>query len=316
MKISVIIPTYRRHAYLFNMLEDLRSQTVPPDEVLVVDQTPEEERPPRFYDHWKEWKILKIIDLAECGTCVSRNQAIRKAYGDWLLFLDDDLRFRRNLISEYIRVATETKADVVHGGVITRPGSATEVIDWDILELPKEKVQNPKNDPIMALISSPNHSRRSMCIGVASGNCLVKHDIVLRVGGFDETFNDGVLDDADFGLRLYNAGAILVYDPAPFVLHLKARDGGRRITFKSYLSQVFRPEPRPNVLVFFGRHWPGWGYKMIRWKYRRQALGFGWASRFEFWRAPLDFVRYIRACREAERRLKRGSRLLGSFQGE
>jgi GT2 family glycosyltransferase len=311
MKISVIVPTYRRHAYLFNTLEDLRSQTVQPEEVFVVDQTPEEDRPAGFYDRWKEWKILKVMNLVERGTCVSRNRAIRTASGDWLLFLDDDLRFRRNLISEYVRVATETKADVVHGGVITKPGSATEVVDWDTLQLPKEKPQNPKNDPIMALVASPNHSRRSMCIGVASGNCLVKREVVLRVGGFDETFNDGVLDDSDFGLRLYKWGAILVYDPAPVVLHLKASEGGRRVKFNNYVSQLFRPEPRPNVFVFFGRHWPGWGDKMIRWKYRRQALCL--AQPNQWCHVPVNFIRYIRACREANRRLKRGARLLGSY---
>ena len=53
-KISIIIPTVNRYPYLWEFLSQLRTQTIAPYEIIVVDQTPEISRN-------RPWKIIFLI---------------------------------------------------------------------------------------------------------------------------------------------------------------------------------------------------------------------------------------------------------------
>ena len=70
--VTVLIPTLDRYPHLFVLLDHLRAQSVPPLEIIVVDQTAAEERdttwPARFAD-----LPLRVIQRDTAGQCSSRN---------------------------------------------------------------------------------------------------------------------------------------------------------------------------------------------------------------------------------------------------
>ena len=86
MRISVVIPTYNRLAYLQQALESVLSQTRMPDEIIVVDDG--------STDHTKR-EIgsrgdLLYVRQENLGAAAARNRGIREAKGDWVAFLDSD----------------------------------------------------------------------------------------------------------------------------------------------------------------------------------------------------------------------------------
>lgn len=253
-QVAVVIPTLGRHPLVRDVLEDLSKQTLPPQEVVVVDQTPSTKQSTPPYDDLRSVLPLKTIFLAEKGTCVSRNEGIASTVAPLVLLLDDDLRFDEHLIERHVRVLRETGADAIHGGVAGPHGRLND-----------EPFYSPGWDPAWALMSSPNSVFRRMCIGVASGNLLIRREWLDRVGGFDEWFNDGNGDDFDLGLRLFKAGAITIYDPQPVVTHLKATTGGRRLrnNVPSRVTSVFRADPPPTTPYFYMKHFPGQGPRSL-----------------------------------------------------
>ena len=87
--VSVLIPTVDRPAYLQTLLAQLRRQTIPPAELVVVDQTAAGRSQPGLYEPFRDLP-LKVIHQTEPGQCTSRNAGIQSCTGEFILLLDDD----------------------------------------------------------------------------------------------------------------------------------------------------------------------------------------------------------------------------------
>lgn len=100
--ISVIIPTYGRGKALIETLESLNNQTVLPDEVIIVDESPQDIRKLLRSSHFRFpikyiWNPSKFRSLAR-----SRNVGKKMAKGDIVLFLDDDVILEPDFIERIL----------------------------------------------------------------------------------------------------------------------------------------------------------------------------------------------------------------------
>lgn len=87
MKVSVIIPTYNRAGTIVRTVESVLAQTVPPSEVIVVDDGSTDDTAAtldRFLGR------IRILRQANQGASAARNTGIRAAEGDLIAFLDSD----------------------------------------------------------------------------------------------------------------------------------------------------------------------------------------------------------------------------------
>ncbi len=86
--VSVIIPTYKRTAYLKLTLDSIQNQTFQDFEVIVVDDgTPTEENR-LLCEQYEKVQYIKIENSG--GPAKPRNFGIQKAKGKYLAFVDDD----------------------------------------------------------------------------------------------------------------------------------------------------------------------------------------------------------------------------------
>ena len=114
MKISAVIPTRNRPAYLARTLLSLLSQTRPPDEILVVDSSNDANSVDtirrQFEGHAIRWLTSPV------SVCVQRNIGIRNASGDWIFLCDDDIEFEPDYIQRLEAYAdADNKCGVVAG---------------------------------------------------------------------------------------------------------------------------------------------------------------------------------------------------------
>jgi len=87
LKITVIIPTHNRKVVLGRAIQSVLRQTLPPDEILVIDDG--------STDHTAEFVSetfpqVILIKQPNKGVSAARNRGIRIAKHDWLAFLDSD----------------------------------------------------------------------------------------------------------------------------------------------------------------------------------------------------------------------------------
>ncbi|MGA9883691.1 MAG: glycosyltransferase family 2 protein [Candidatus Acidiferrales bacterium] len=86
LSISVVIPTKSRAADLEKAVESLLAQTRLPDELVLVDQSPE-----RSFTNPTSLPLRYIHDPSLTGLTAARNAGMKMAKGDVWLFLDDDV---------------------------------------------------------------------------------------------------------------------------------------------------------------------------------------------------------------------------------
>jgi len=89
MRISVIIPTYRRVKDLERCLKGVLAQSRAADELLIVIRKDDSETA-KYIKNAAVPDTLKIVYIEEEGQVAAMNAGIEKATGDVLVFLDDD----------------------------------------------------------------------------------------------------------------------------------------------------------------------------------------------------------------------------------
>jgi len=200
VKVSVLIPTVDRYPYLKVVLNQLRNQTYLPHEIIVVDQTPKNNRDVALYDEFSDLP-LKVIYLDQAGQCASRNTGLSIVSGEYILFIDDDDEIDADLIFRHIQHLQMYDAEV-SSGVAYEVGSGSLPVDFTFARMSDVFPTN---------------------------NSLIRRDILLRSGLFDMAYDHGARADADLGIRMYQSGALMMLNPAISVLHHHASRGGLRL---------------------------------------------------------------------------------------
>jgi glycosyltransferase involved in cell wall biosynthesis len=119
MKVSVIIPTYKRKKEMVNRaIDSLINQTYEDIEIVLVDDNAKEEH--RSYREEIEKyvieknndKIIYIQNKKNLGGALARNAGMEKASGEYITFLDDDDRYLPKKIENQIKFMLENDLDM------------------------------------------------------------------------------------------------------------------------------------------------------------------------------------------------------------
>ncbi|MCU1370361.1 MAG: putative glycosyltransferase [Ilumatobacteraceae bacterium] len=233
--VTVVIPTLGRYELLGGVLDDLAKQTVPATQVVVVDQNDRDKRDPAFYERHAERLPLEVVFQDERGQWISRNEAVRRATGEWIAFVDDDSDLVPDFIERHLEGLVTYDADLTTGASLAVVGA-----------------------PI-----PDNYAFFRMADQWDSGNGLCHRSLLERFGLFDQQFDRQRRGDAEFGLRVQLGGALVVHVPKAIRTHHKAETGGLR-TYGSW--DGFRSRDRSGPLPV-----PAMRYYTARYLTPRQA---------------------------------------------
>lgn len=104
-RFSIIIPTFNRCDVVEETLRRLEHQDYPNDayEVIVVDNSTDETATMvRRVAASSEVSII-LLEIPERLPAVKRNRGLQRASGDYVLFMNDDVWFERNVLQEHAR---------------------------------------------------------------------------------------------------------------------------------------------------------------------------------------------------------------------
>lgn len=113
MKISVIIPVYNASKYIKDCLNSIQKQTLSDLEIIVVDDGSTDNSLKIIETYAKKDKRIKIIHQENKGAGEARNTGLKNAQGDYILFLDSDDFFEKNLCERVYEKAIANDADIV-----------------------------------------------------------------------------------------------------------------------------------------------------------------------------------------------------------
>jgi Glycosyl transferase family 2 len=196
-EIAVIIPAFNNGAHIDQALASVVGQTVPPSEVVVVDDCSEDDTPERAR-RWQDRLPLQVIQFERNqGPGVARHRAIQASTAPLLAMLDADDLF----LPDHLECMAAAHA--------TCPGliSAQELSWSPGLSL------IPKKEPRTLRKSSELHALlRENFINFA----FFSRDLYELAGGFGDLY---VGEDWDLWIRMVRAGATVTMTSHPTAVH-------------------------------------------------------------------------------------------------
>ena len=211
--ISVVIPTFHRYEALADTVQDLLRQTVPPRQIIVVDNTRLAERQqPSYLASTPTTECLYISSSAEGRVNVARNEGLRQVTANYVILFDDDMSLPDSCLEQFLKVHAEGW-DAVTGMIIER----------GVL------LENHRGGdrPFWEVLKHGHGASRGNTIAVPSSFVSLRTEMIRELGFLDEAFIYSY-DDYDLGYRIWQAGYTLIHDPRPTAHHLKLRSGGSR----------------------------------------------------------------------------------------
>ena len=113
--LSIIIPMYNSEEYIVNCIESvLKQKTDFSYEIILVDDGSTDDtrlKIQKFLDSG----VVKLIKQTNHGQSYSRNRAIEKASGRYIMMLDSDDLLLPDALQTMMRIAVEKNADIVEG---------------------------------------------------------------------------------------------------------------------------------------------------------------------------------------------------------
>lgn len=239
--VSVIIPTLARPEIVYNLMNDLSRQSYQNFEIIVVDQSREENIKLKDLTIGSNDR-LKYYRLPKEGTCQAKNFGLGKAAGEIIIFLDDDTEIKN---PDYITYHVVNYLDPKIGGV------GGKVLDKNL------KLNKGQKGPILRVsktgrVFSNSHSEIKQEINAPrGGNVSYRKTVIDEIGGFDERFiGNAMREETDFSLRVFKAGHKIIFEPKAEIIHLGVGRGGSRQ--KNRLDWYF--DFFHNETLFFLKH--------------------------------------------------------------
>lgn len=180
IKVSVIVPTYRRPALLDQCLQALYNQRFNKDsyEVVVVSDGPDEACR-QSVEAWKQKSPMNISFIAldeKRGPAAARNEGWKKASGKLIAFTDDDCIPDKGWVAA-IWNGYQDEAEVAFTGRIIVPVSGN----------PTDFERNTQGLETAAFVTA---------------NCACSKKALQHIDGFDEAFSMAWREDSDLEFKL------------------------------------------------------------------------------------------------------------------
>ena len=98
MKYSFIVPVYNTEKYLKKCLDSLVNQTYDKFEIIIVNDGSLDNSKSIINDYKKKYKNIIVVNQENQGLSMARNNGVKKASGDYLIFVDSDDYVEKDLL--------------------------------------------------------------------------------------------------------------------------------------------------------------------------------------------------------------------------
>lgn len=264
--VAVAIPTYGRDQVLCQSIEAILKQSIQPDEFVIIDQSESHLIETTVFLTGKvEQGQLRWIRQSPPSLTAARNRALKETDSDILIFIDDDILTHRDFLAAHLVNYANPVIDAVCGQVRTQNGNQTDKLLRGF---------DPSNG-LNAIRNLPhNYSKWIIAPMIVGCNFSVRRAVMRQISGFNEYLQDW--EDSDLGLRLFEKGCRIAFDPAAWIVHLQASSGGCRFPDKISFQRQWRRAA--GIPYFAFRHCGLWNngsfFLKVMWNALRNTVFF------------------------------------------
>lgn len=203
MKISVIITNWNGIHVLKKHLINTINTSPEASEIIIIDDASTDNSIKYINKVQKDYPKLKIIERkTHHGFGKNSNYAVKTAIGDLVVLLNNDLEPHPNYITNSLKHFNDPN-----------------LFGVGFAELGKENYGKIfwKNGYLQTEPGKSNLTHTSAWL--SGGSSIVRRDLFLKLGGFDDIYEPFYFEDTDLGLRAWRSGYKLLWEPQSIVDH-------------------------------------------------------------------------------------------------
>jgi len=210
MKVCLIITTYNRPDALDQVLKSVNNQTKIPHEVIIADDGSTDKTKKLIETYQKESKLNLIHTWQEdlgYRAARSRNKAIVRASGEYIIMIDGDMILERNFINDHIE--NSKKGFFVQGTrTLLTQNLTNKILKGNNVNLNffQKGLLNRKNAIRSPFLSKIFSKCKNSLSGIKTCNLSFYIDDFYIVNGFNNDLEGWGREDSEFCARLMNAG--------------------------------------------------------------------------------------------------------------
>lgn len=214
---TLIITTYNRPDALNLVVRSAFNQSLLPDEIIIADDGSKEETrqliaqlarisPVPLHHAWQEDKGFRLAR--------SRNNALLKAQGDYIIFIDGDTILHRDFIADHVRLA-EKNVFCTGSRLLLSQKETERIMQQQSFQFSFWHTDAP--DKIKALrlpwvnvFSTPrNQPIEKWIYRIRNCNMAAWREDIFAVNGYNQDIEGWGNEDTELGARLFKKGASL-----------------------------------------------------------------------------------------------------------
>lgn len=120
-KVSIIVPCYNAEKYIERCVKSLEDQTYQDVEIILVDDGSKDNTAAVIEKLAKNDSRIKFLSQRNSGPNAARGNGIKRATGDYVMFIDSDDWLSQNAVSELVKLFDKNGVDVIKFNAITEP---------------------------------------------------------------------------------------------------------------------------------------------------------------------------------------------------
>ncbi|HSN18627.1 MAG TPA: glycosyltransferase family 2 protein [Gammaproteobacteria bacterium] len=240
IKASLVIPSYNREELLVGTLRCAFAQDCPGLEILLIDQTRAHEPATDSFLAENGGRFIHVRpDFA--SVTKARNEGLRRARGEVIVFIDDDVSFEPGFVSAHL--AAHADGTHVVQGRVTEQGS-------------RQPSRPTWLTGSLRFKGGDNYDRDGITNNITGCNFSIRREVIERIGLFDENFKGvSVREESDYARRAYKAGLSFKFSAAAALFHHRSVTGGVGTGVK---NNFFEKSYYYCELMFAKKHFPAW----------------------------------------------------------
>lgn len=144
IKVSVVMPFHNGEAYIHETMECVCNQTLKEIEIICVDDESIDQTPSILHEYKNKDSRIQIIEQKKSNAGVARNAGLSLAKGEYIIFLDSDDLFEKDmLLKMYERAKNE------HADVCVCNANQYDTLEKEYIEKPQylRNARIPKEEP-------------------------------------------------------------------------------------------------------------------------------------------------------------------------
>lgn len=209
---SIIIPVYNKMVYTLNCLKSILKNTTGDYEVIVIDDCSSDDTG-KVLPRINNLRLIKNDNNS--GFLVSCNRGALASRGKNLLFLNSDTLVTKDWLSSLLKLSRQNEVGAVGSRLIYPDGTLQEAggIIWNDGTAKNYGRDDSPEKP------EYNYVRE---VDFCSGACLlVKRNIFIQLGGFDNRFTPAYFEDSDLCFSIRKLGYKVLYQPSSVIIHFE-----------------------------------------------------------------------------------------------